>query len=169
MVVVPIVLTVYFTLAFITFVDKQVLPLVPAPYKPSTYIDADIPGFGVVIFLVFTTIVGYFAKRVFGRQLIRIGESIVSRMPVVRSVYNAVKQIAETVLSQSQSSFRQACLIEYPRRGIWAIAFIATDTKGEIMEKHGEEEMVSVFLPTTPNPTSGFLRFVPKKDVIRSW
>ena len=165
-VVVPIVLTVYFTLAFITFVDKQVLPLVPSPYKPSTYIDADIPGFGVVIFLVFTTIVGYFAKRVFGKQLIRLGESIVSRTPVVRTVYNALKQIIETVLSQSQSTFRQACLVEYPRRDIWAIAFIATETRGEIMDKRGGEEMVSIFLPTTPNPTSGFLLFVPKKDVI---
>jgi uncharacterized membrane protein len=165
-VVAPIVLTLYLTWAFITFVDAKVVPLVPAPYNPRTYIDADIPGFGLVIFIVFTTIVGYFAKRVFGRQLIRLGENIVSRMPVVRSVYNALKQIVETVLSQSKSSFRQACLVEYPRRDIWAIAFIATDTTGEIMEKRGGDEMVSVFLPTTPNPTSGFLLFVPKKDVI---
>jgi uncharacterized membrane protein len=165
-VVAPIVLTLWLTWAFVTFVDEQVVPLVPAPYNPRTYIDADIPGFGLVIFLIFTTVVGYFAKRVFGRQLIRVGESIVSRMPVVRTIYKAVKQIAETVLSQTKSSFRQACLIEYPRRDIWAIAFIATETRGEIMDKRGGEEMVSVFLPTTPNPTSGFLLFVPKKDVI---
>jgi uncharacterized membrane protein len=165
-VVVPIVLTLYLTWAFITFVDEKVVPLVPAPYNPRTYIDADIPGFGLVIFLLFTTIVGYFAKRVFGKQLIKIGESVVGRMPVVRSIYKALKQIAETVLSQTKSSFRQACLIEYPRRGIWAIAFIATDTRGEIVDKRGGEEMVSVFLPTTPNPTSGFLLFVPKTDVI---
>ena len=164
-VVVPVVLTLYLTWAFITFVDEKVVPLVPAPYNPRTYIDADIPGFGLVIFFVFTTIVGYFAKRVFGKQLIRLGESIVSRMPVVRSIYHALKQIVETVLSQSKTSFRQACLVEYPRRGIWAIAFIATDTKGEIAEKQ-DMDMVSVFLPTTPNPTSGFLLFVPKEDVI---
>jgi len=165
-VVAPVVLTLYLTWAFITFVDAKVVPLVPAPYNPRTYIDADIPGFGLVIFVIFTSVVGYFAKRVFGKQLIRLGENIVSRMPVVRSVYNALKQIVETVLSQSKSSFRQACLVEYPRRDIWAIAFIATDTTGEIMEKRGGDEMVSVFLPTTPNPTSGFLLFVPKKDVI---
>ncbi|HUS53922.1 MAG TPA: DUF502 domain-containing protein [Thermohalobaculum sp.] len=165
-VVAPIVLTLYLTWNFITFVDAKVVPLVPAPYNPRTYIDADIPGFGLVIFLIFTTMVGYFAKRVFGKQLIRLGESIVSRMPVVRSIYNALKQIVETVLSQTKSSFRQACMVEYPRKGLWAIAFIATDTKGEIKEKQGGEEMVSVFLPTTPNPTSGFLLFVPKKDVI---
>ena len=164
--VIPIVLTIYLTWAFITFVDESVVPLVPAPYNPRTWINADIPGFGVVIFLVFTTIVGYFAKRVFGRQLIRLGEDMVARMPVVRSIYNGVKQIIETVLSQNKASFRQACLVEYPRRGIWAIAFVATDTKGEIVEKRGGEEMVSVFLPTTPNPTSGFLLFVPKKDVV---
>jgi uncharacterized membrane protein len=165
-VVTPIVLTLYLTWAFITFVDAKVVPLIPAPYNPRTYIETDIFGFGLVIFLIFTTIVGYFAKRVFGKQLIRLGESIVSRMPVVRSIYKALKQIAETVLSQTKSSFRQACLVEYPRKGIWAIAFIATDTKGEIKDKQGGEEMVSVFLPTTPNPTSGFLLFVPKKDVI---
>jgi len=165
-VVVPVVLTIYLTWAFITFVDAKVVPLVPAPYNPRTYFDYDIPGFGLVIFFVFTMIVGYFAKRVFGKQLIRLGEDIVSRMPVVRSIYNAVKQIVETVLSQSKSSFRQACLVEYPRKGLWAIAFVAADTKGEIIERMGGEEMVSVFLPTTPNPTSGFLLFVPRKDVI---
>jgi uncharacterized membrane protein len=165
-VVAPIGLTLYLTWAFITFVDTKVVPLVPAPYNPRTYIDADIPGFGVVIFLLFTAVVGYFAKRVFGKQLIRVGEDMVSRMPVVRSIYNALKQILETVLSQSASSFRLACLVEYPRRGIWAIAFVATDTRGEIRDKRGGEEMVSVFLPTTPNPTSGFLLFVPKNDII---
>ena len=165
-VVVPIVLTIWLTWAFITFVDENVVPLVPAPYNPRTYIDANIPGFGLVIFLLFTTIVGYFAKRVFGKQLIRLGESIVSRMPVVRTIYNAVKQIVETILSQSSASFSQACLIEYPRRGLWAVAFVATETKGEILDRSKRDAMVSVFLPTTPNPTSGFLLFVPKEDVI---
>ncbi|MCL5778779.1 DUF502 domain-containing protein [Limibaculum sp. FT325] len=165
-VVVPVVVTLYLTWAFITFVDSRVLPLVPAPYNPRTYIDADIPGYGLIVFLIFTTVVGYFAKRVFGKQLIRVGEDFVDRMPVVRSIYNALKQLVETVLSQSKSSFRQACLIEYPRKGVWAIAFISTDTKGEILSRTGGREMVSVFLPTTPNPTSGFLMFIPKTDVI---
>lgn len=165
-VVAPVVLTIWLTWAFITFVDQLVVPWIPAPYNPRTYIDADIPGFGLIIFILFTTLVGYFAKRVFGMQLIRWGEELLGRMPVVRSIYNGVKQIIETVLSQSQASFSQACLIEYPRRGLWAVAFVATDTKGEIREKRDGQEMVSVFLPTTPNPTSGFLLFVPKEDVI---
>jgi uncharacterized membrane protein len=165
-VVAPVVITLYLTWAFITFVDAKVVPLVPTPYNPRTYFDVDIPGFGVVIFIIFTTIVGYFAKRVFGKQLIRFAESLVDRTPIVRSVYNALKQIVETVMSQSKTSFRQACLVEYPRRDIWAIAFVSTETKGEIPGKTGGAEMISVFLPTTPNPTSGFLLFVPKKDIV---
>ncbi|HUF87528.1 MAG TPA: DUF502 domain-containing protein [Thermohalobaculum sp.] len=164
-VVVPIVLTIWLTWAFITFVDAKIVPWVPRAYNPSTYIEADLPGFGLLVFIVFTTLIGYFAKRVFGMQLIRIGESILGRMPVVRSIYNALKQILETVLSQSATSFRQACLVEYPRRDMWAIAFIATDARGEVYNKTGEE-MYSIFLPSTPNPTTGFLMFVPKKDVI---
>lgn len=165
-VVVPIVVTLYLTWTFITFVDNRVLPLVPAPYNPRTYIDADIPGYGLVVFLIFTTVVGYFAKKVFGKQLIRLGEDFVDRMPIVRSIYNALKQLVETVLSQSKTSFRQACLVEYPRKGVWAIAFISTDTRGEILRRTGGVEMVSIFLPTTPNPTSGFLMFVPRSEVI---
>ncbi|MEM9046743.1 MAG: DUF502 domain-containing protein [Pseudomonadota bacterium] len=164
-VVAPVALTIYLTWAIITLIDAQIVPLVPSIYNPSTYIEMDIPGFGVVVFLVFTTFVGLLARRVFGRQLIRYGEDLIDRTPVIRSIYNAIKQIAETVFSQSKSSFKYACLVEYPRKGIWAIAFVSTDTKGEVKEKAGGQEMMSVFLPTTPNPTSGFLLFVPREDV----
>ena len=92
---------------------------------------------------------------------------MVDRMPVVRSIYNGLKQIAETVFAQSETSFDKACLVEYPRKGIWAIAFISTTAKGEIQESIAvDDQMMSVFLPTTPNPTSGFLLFVPKSDMI---
>ncbi|MEM8791165.1 MAG: DUF502 domain-containing protein [Pseudomonadota bacterium] len=164
-VVAPVGLTIYLTWAIITFIDDQIVPLVPSIYNPSTYLDVDIPGFGVIVFLIFTAFIGTLARRVFGRQLIRFGENLIDRTPVIRSIYNAIKQIAETVFSSSKASFKQACLVEYPRKGIWAIAFVSTDTKGEVADKSGGEEMVSVFLPTTPNPTSGFLLFVPRKDV----
>jgi len=164
-VIAPIVVTVYLTWWVVTFVDSQIVPLVPAIYNPATYIETDIPGFGLVVFLLFTTFVGYFARKVVGKQLIQLGETMVNRLPLVRSIYNAMKQIAETVLTQSKSSFSKACLIEYPRRDLWAIAFVSTDTRGEIPKRAGQE-MMSVFLPTTPNPTSGFLLFVPKKDVV---
>ena len=161
-IVLPIALTIWMIWGFVGFVDDRVLPLVPEAYKPSQ----GWRGYGVVVFLVFTTVVGSMAKGIFGRQILRYAEGLVDRMPIVRSIYNGVKQIVETVLSQSSSSFEHACLIEYPRRGIWAIAFVSTQTRGELPEKAGEEEMLSVFLPTTPNPTSGFLLFLPKRDVL---
>lgn len=165
-IVLPISLTIWMIWAFVGFVDNRVLPLVPEAYKITTYTGGEVRGYGVIVFLVFTTIVGALTKGIFGRQLLRYGEGLVDRMPVVRSIYNGVKQIVETVLSQSNSSFEKACLIEYPRKGIWAIAFVSTDTKGELLDKAGESEMLSVFLPTTPNPTSGFLLFLPRKDVL---
>ena len=100
-----------------------------------------------------------------GRSLLAWGESLVDRMPVVRSVYNGVKQVAETVFNQTEAKFDKACLIEYPRPGIWAIGFVSTVAKGEVLAKLPEDEVMTVFLPTTPNPTSGFLLYVPKRDV----
>jgi len=161
-IVLPVALTIWMVWAFVGFVDNSVLPLVPEAYKPSS----QLRGYGVIIFLAFTTIVGSLTKGIFGKQLLKYIEGLVDRMPVVRTIYNGVKQIVETVLSQSNSSFERACMVEYPRRGIWAIAFVSTATRGEVLAKSGEDAMMSVFLPTTPNPTSGFLLFVPQKDVI---
>ncbi|NOR62498.1 MAG: DUF502 domain-containing protein [Rhodobacteraceae bacterium] len=165
-IVAPVMLTFYLLWWAINLVDGLIVPWVPKIYNPSTYIGIDIPGFGVIVFLIFTAAVGALTKGLFGRQLLRFGENFVDRMPVVRSIYNALKQIAETVLSQSNNSFQYACMVEYPRKGIWAIAFVSTETKGEVLEKLPHDEMLSIFLPTTPNPTSGFLLFLPKQDVI---
>lgn len=165
-VVAPVVITIYLIWTVVTFIDARVVPLVPATYNPSTYLGQDIPGFGVVIFLISTAIIGSLTKGLFGRQIIRLWEGLIGRTPVVRSVYSGLKQIVETALSQSNTNFQNACMIEYPRKGIWAIAFISTASKGEVLQKTGEKEMMSVFLPTTPNPTSGFLLFVPRKDVV---
>lgn len=165
-VVAPVVITIYLIWTVVTFIDARVVPLVPATYNPSTYLGQDIPGFGVVIFLIATAIIGSLTKGLFGRQIIRLWEGLIGRTPVVRSVYSGLKQIVETALSQSNTNFQNACMIEYPRKGIWAIAFISTASKGEVLQKTGEKEMMSVFLPTTPNPTSGFLLFVPRKDVV---
>jgi uncharacterized membrane protein len=167
-IVAPVVLTLYLVWTFITFVDDRIVPLVPAAYNPNSYLGWDLPGFGLVVFVVFTAVVGALTKNLFGRQIVVMAENWVDRMPVVRSIYNGVKQIIETVLSQSSgANFKQACLIEYPRRELWAIAFVSTETRGEIHNRvGGEDGMMSVFLPTTPNPTSGFLLFVPRADVI---
>lgn len=162
----PISITIYVTWWFIRFVDAWFKPLLPAKYDPDTYLPIAIPGVGLVLALLFLTILGALAANLFGRTVVRYGERLLDQMPVVRNVYHALKQIFETVLSQSNQSFRQVGLIEYPRKGLWAVVFISTDTTGEIGNKaaNGTEKM-SVFLPTTPNPTSGFLLFVPRRDI----
>ena len=106
------------------------------------------------------------AKGFLGRQLIRFWETVVDRTPIFRSIYNAVKQIAETVFTKSDKTFQSACLIEYPRKGIWVVAFVSTGSKGEIKNSIGKKDLLTIFVPTTPNPTSGFLLFIPKNDVI---
>ena len=162
----PIILTIYLLWGVINFIDDKVVPWLPNKYNPSTYLGKDIPGLGVMTFLVFTTIVGMVTKGFFGRQLIKYWQSLVDRTPVFRSIYNALKQIAETVFTKSDQTFKSACLVEYPRKGIWVVAFVSTITRGEIKEKINKDEILTVFVPTTPNPTSGFLLFIPKKDVI---
>lgn len=183
-VIAPVGLTIWLIWSLIGWVDSFVLPFVPQSYQPDELLRAligretyaawlgedteiNVRGVGVVFFLVFTIVVGWLAKGFIGRSLIRWGEHLVDRMPVVRSVYSGVKQIAETVFAQSESSFEKACMIEYPRKGIWAIGFISTDAKGEIAQKLGPGSgLLSVFVPTTPNPTSGFLLYFPQEDVI---
>ncbi len=162
----PISITVYVTWWFIRFVDTWFKPLLPAQYDPDTYLPFTIPGVGLVVALFFLTLLGALAANLFGRTVVRYGERLLDQMPVVRNVYRALKQIFETVLSQSNQSFRQVGLIEYPRKGLWALVFISTETRGEVADRaDGDGDMLSVFLPTTPNPTSGFLLFVPRADI----
>lgn len=163
----PVSITAYITWWFITLVDGWVKPFVPAVYLPETYLPFSVPGVGVIFAIVGITILGALTANLFGRTVVSYGELMLNRMPIVRNVYRGLKQIFETVLSQSQNSFQKAGLIEYPRKGIWSIVFISTTTRGEIEKKAPQDGgMLSVFLPTTPNPTSGFLLFVPKSDVI---
>lgn len=160
----PVGLTIWITRSFIDLVDTWFTPLIPEQYRPDNYLPFDIPGLGLLIALVLLTLLGALTANIFGRTLINAAERLVNRMPVVRSIYNALKQIFETVISQSGSSFREVGLIEYPRPGVFSIVFITSTSKQEIMTRVGEE-VIAVFLPTTPNPTSGFLLFVPRKDV----
>ena len=147
--------------------DSFVLPLVPHQFQPEEYIGINLRGVGVIFFLIFTVIVGWIAKGLIGRSLIHFAEGLVDRMPVVRSIYSGIKQISETVFAQTERSFEKACLIQYPRRGIWAIGFVSTDAKGEVADRaETGGNLVSVFVPTTPNPTSGFLLFFPEEDII---
>lgn len=175
-VIAPVGLTIWLIWSVVGWIDGFVLPLVPRSYQPDRLIQdllgldpsvqINVRGIGVVIFLLFTVLVGWMAKGIIGRSMIRFAESLVERTPVVRTIYSGIKQISETVFAQSERSFERACVIEYPRKGIWAIGFISTNTKGEIARRSNDgRAMLSIFLPTTPNPTSGFLLFVPEEDV----
>lgn len=161
----PIFITFYLAWLFVTFVDSKINPLIPAKYNPETYLPFAVPGLGLIVLIVALMLVGALTAGFFGRLWMRISERVLNQMPVIRNVYSAVKQILETVLAQQSNAFREAVLIEYPRRGIWAIGFLTGKTKGEV-QNLTEEECINVFLPTTPNPTSGFLLFVPKKDLV---
>ena len=174
-VIAPVALTIWLIWSVIGWFDGLVLPFVPDAYRPEKILNTffgydlnlNIRGVGVVVFLVFATLVGWLAKGLIGRSFIKYAENLVNRMPVVRSFYSGIKQIAETVFAQQERSFEKACMIEYPRKGIWAIGFISTTAKGEIAERNSSNgPMVSVFVPTTPNPTSGFLLFFPKADIV---
>ena len=174
-VIAPVALTIWLIWSVIGWFDGLVLPFVPDAYRPEKILNTffgydlklNIRGVGVVVFLVFATLVGWLAKGLIGRSFIKYAENLVNRMPVVRSFYSGIKQIAETVFAQQERSFEKACMIEYPRKGIWAIGFISTTAKGEIAERNSSKgSMVSVFVPTTPNPTSGFLLFFPKADIV---
>jgi len=189
-VIAPVGLTIWLIWTVIGWIDGFVWPLVPGVWQPDSivnywlgiprfvvedglrvpnpdWINVNVRGVGVIVFLLFTIAIGWIAKGYIGRSLIRWAESLVERTPVVRSIYSGIKQISETVFAQSERSFEKACLIEYPRKGIWAIGFVSTTTKGEVSERgNSGNPMLSVFVPTTPNPTSGFLLFFPATDVI---
>ena len=165
LVVAPVSITLYLAWIFIGFVDNRITPLIPVKYNPETYLPFALPGLGLLILVVTLILVGAATAGFIGRLWARLSEQILGRMPVIRNIYGAVKQILETVLAQQSKAFREAVLVEYPRRGIWAIAFITGRTEGEV-QNITEEECINIFLPTTPNPTSGFLLFVPKKDLV---
>lgn len=177
-IVAPIGLTLWLIWTVVGWIDSWVWPFVPEAFQPEALVNrilnrspgnevnVNVRGIGVFVFLMFTVMVGWVGKGLIGRSFLGIGERFVDRMPVVRSIYNAAKQLAETVFSQRDTSFDKACLVEYPRKGIWAIAFVSTNAKGEIDEKLSTgEHVVTVFLPTTPNPTSGFLLFLPRSEI----
>jgi uncharacterized membrane protein len=174
-VVLPIGLTIYFVWAVIGWIDGWILPLIPASYQPDILIgrwfgpDYEFPvrGVGVLAFLIVTIIVGWLAKGLIGRSVIRSGENLVERMPVVRSVYGALKQVAETFFNKKEKSFDKVVLVQFPREGSWALGFLSTRPKGELADRLAalDPDMSAVFVGLTPF-TSGMLLFVPTKDLI---
>ena len=161
----PVAITFYLAYKFILWVDVFVTKIIPPQYNFVNYMPMTIPGFGLIFLIGFLMLIGMFAAGFLGRFFIRLGEWFVAKMPLVSSVYSLLKQIFETVFSSKTQAFKKVVMLEYPRKGIWILGLVSADLSGEVADKL-PEEMVNVFIPTTPNPTSGFLIFVPKKDVI---
>ena len=157
----PLGITVYLGVIFIGFIDNSVVPLIPEHYLPYR-----IPGLGLIILAIALTLIGALTAGLFGRWLVRTGERILNRMPVVRNVYGAIKQIFETVLAQKSQAFREAVLIEFPRRDAWSIGFITAQTEGEVARLMATDGLVTVYVPTTPNVTGGYMLFVPRAEII---
>ena len=160
----PIGITLYIAYLFFSFIDGQVRNLLPNLTDIVVYQDITLPGLGVVVAFGFFVIVGWFASNIMGKFLIRTGEYILDRIPVIRNLYSAIKQIFETITQSQSDAFREVVMLEYPRKGTWSIGFVTGSSKGEVQEKVAAET-VNVFVPTTPNPTSGFLLFVPRKEL----
>jgi uncharacterized membrane protein len=161
----PLSITLYITYLFLVTVDRQVTKILPKDWYHAFYGDTMFPGLGVVIAVLFFVAIGWFATNFMGRLTIRLYEYVVARMPVIRSLYNAIKQIFETVMATQSQAFRDVVMLEYPRKGIWSLGFVTGITKGEAQELTAAE-VLNVFVPTTPNPTSGFLLFVPRDDLV---
>jgi len=159
----PIALTLYLIWVFVHFIDETVGGLLPAEYNPATYLP--VPGLGLVIAVAGLTLIGALAAGYLGRIFVRLSERIMNRMPVVRSIYGAAKQIFETVLAKQSNTFREVVLLEWPRSGMWTIAFVTVQPEGEIRD-HVGPDTVAVYVPTTPNPTSGYLMFVRRRDLL---
>ncbi len=160
----PIVITIYVSWQFFDYVDQNFKALIPPQYNPETYLPFSLPGLGLVVMFVLITAIGAITAGFIGRTLVRTGERILARMPIVRNIYSALKQIFQTVFADKSKAFREVVLIEYPRKGCYAIGFATGTTKGEVQNRI-DDEVVNVFLPTTPNPTSGYLLFLPRRDV----
>lgn len=162
----PVAVTIYLIWSFINWVDDLVRPLIPPIYRPETYLPWPVPGTGLVIAFIALTLLGFLTANLVGRTLVEFGESILNRMPVVRPLYNTMKQIFETVFSKDGSSFRKVGLVEFPAPGMWSLVFLSQPPSRDIAEKLPDTDNVSVFLPCTPNPTTGFFFFVPRKDIV---
>jgi uncharacterized membrane protein len=163
----PLAVTAYIVWWFIDTIDNWVRGLVPGNALPDSYLPFRVPGLGVVLAFLGLTLLGFLAHNLAGRSLIKLGEAILARMPIVRSIYKSVKQIFETVFAQSGTTFRKVGLIEFPAKGSWSLVFISAPP-AEMIGSHfvRDEPYVSVFLPCTPNPTTGFYFFLPAREVI---
>src|SRR5947208_9168354 len=163
----PVAITFYLTWWFVNWVDNLVRPFVPTAYRPETYLPFGLPGSGLIVAVIALTLLGFLTANLIGRQLVDFGDRLLGRMPVVRAIYRSLKQVFETLFSGNGSSFRRVGLVEFPSPGMWSIVLISQSPSTEIANSlPGQEEHISVFLPCSPNPTTGFFFYVPKSKII---
>lgn len=162
----PLALTAWIVWWFISLIDGWVKPLVPASLWPDYYLPMHLPGVGVLLAFLGLTMLGFLTANLAGRSLLKLGERILDRMPVVRSIYKSLKQIFETVFSQSGTGFRRVGLVQYPQPGMWSIVFISSPPSPVVADNLPAVEHISVFLPCTPNPTTGFYFYLPASEVV---
>ena len=161
---VPLVITVWVLSILVGTLDQSLL-LLPDDWQPREWLGFNIPGLGVLLTLGVVILTGVFGANIIGQRMVRVWESLLSRIPVVKSLYSSVKQVSDTLFSSSGLAFRKALLVQYPRQGSWTIAFLTGQPGGDVAN-HLTGEYLSVYVPTTPNPTSGFFLMMPKADVI---
>jgi len=142
-----------------------ILKYIPAKYLPETYLQIHIPGLGLILVVILVFVVGLLTRNFIGRKIVHLGENIVDRIPLVRVLYTGVKQLLEPLFLQKTNGFKRVALIEYPRRGVHVIGFVTGESKGEVQNKTSKN-MMNVFVPTTPNPTSGFYILIPEDEVV---
>jgi uncharacterized membrane protein len=162
----PVAITLWLVWSFVTWVDDLVRPFIPIAYRPETYLAVKVPGFGLIIAFCALTLLGFLTANLVGRTLVEAGEMILGRMPIVRPLYRGLKQVFETLFSKSGSTFRKVGLIEFPSPGMWSLVFLSTPPGADINAVLPDQEHVSVFMPCTPNPTTGFFFYVPRRDVL---
>ena len=162
----PVAVTLWLIWWFVTWVDGLVRPFIPKMYRPETYLPIQIPGLGLIIAFLALTLLGFLTANLIGRKLVDLGEGLLSRMPIVRPIYRTAKQIFQTLFSKSESSFRKVGLVEFPSPGMWSLVFLTQSPTSEISSHLPAVEHVSAFMPCTPNPTTGFFFYVPRRDVV---
>lgn len=160
----PLFLTIFFTLSFLNYVDTTVSRIIPPQYNPDTHLPFSVPGLGLLVALAFFVTAGWFATNFMGRALIGLSEYFLDRMPVIRSLYGAIKQIFETVMASKSTAFREVVMVEFPRPGSWVLGFVTGDAGGQIAAQTGPGH-VNVYIPTAPLPTQGFLLFLPRSEL----
>jgi len=164
--VAPAYITISLTWWFINWVDDLVRPFIPVAYRPETYLPVTVPGTGLILAFFTLTLFGFLTANFIGRKLVEVGENILNRMPVIRPIYNSLKQIFQTLFAKGGSSFRRVGLIEFPSPGMWSLVFLSNPASPEIAARLPDTEHVAAFMPCTPNPTTGFFFYVARRDII---